>query len=351
MKILIDINHPAQVHLFKNVYSEWVDRGDEVCVLARDKEITFELLEHFNIEFVPISESKKGLFFYPWAVLKSDWKVYKAARAFGPDFLLGTSFAAAHISKIVRGKSIVIAEDDYASSKLFWMISAPFADFVITPNTIKEDLGRRHIKYAGCQEMAYLHPSRFEADWTVLDRLGINKKEKFSIVRFVSLSASHDIGQAGIGVEMGKKIVDQLSKYGRVFISSERELDGDLEGMRLKSSPEDIHHVLRFAQILVSDSQSMTLEAAVLGTPSVRINTFVGRIPVIEDIEARYGLTFGILPENENEIFSVINRIMNDPNSKQEFEKKVKKYLSEQVDLTKWIVETIDKLHEGQSKG
>jgi hypothetical protein len=44
--------------------------------------------------------------------------------------LIGTSFAVAYVAKLLRGKSIVFGEDDWASAKQFWRLVTPFADFI-----------------------------------------------------------------------------------------------------------------------------------------------------------------------------------------------------------------------------
>jgi hypothetical protein len=42
---------------------------------------------------------------------------------------------------------------------------------------------------------------------------------------------------------------------------------------------------------IVSDSQSMTVEACMLGIPNVRINSFKGKISVLNNLETNYHLT------------------------------------------------------------
>jgi len=45
MKILIDINHPAHVHLFKHFVWEMQKKGHEFLFTTRRKEFTIELLQ------------------------------------------------------------------------------------------------------------------------------------------------------------------------------------------------------------------------------------------------------------------------------------------------------------------
>ena len=118
------------------------------------------------------------------------------------------------------------------------------------------------------------------------------------MLRLVSLTAHHDTGERGLSSEQAKTIVRRLAEDGRVFISAEKALEADLEGYRLPTRAEQIFDVMAFADMVIGDSQTVIAEAAVLGTPAIRCNTFVGRLTYLEELEHKYGLTAGILPKN-----------------------------------------------------
>jgi predicted glycosyltransferase len=44
MKILIDIGHPADVHLFKHMVWKLAKKGHEIKITCRDKDVTVDLL-------------------------------------------------------------------------------------------------------------------------------------------------------------------------------------------------------------------------------------------------------------------------------------------------------------------
>ena len=48
MKILIDINHPAYVHLFHNAIREWEKRGHQVIITARAKDLPIRFIDLIN---------------------------------------------------------------------------------------------------------------------------------------------------------------------------------------------------------------------------------------------------------------------------------------------------------------
>lgn len=63
-----------------------------------------------------------------------------------------------------------------------------------------------------------------------------------------------------------------------------------------------IHHAMAFAKMYIGDSQTMAAEAAVLGTPSIRFNDFVGEIGYLEELENTYQLTFGIMTSDRENL-------------------------------------------------
>jgi hypothetical protein len=90
--------------------------------------------------------------------------------------------------------------------------------------------------------------------------------------------------------------------------------------------------------MFVGDSQSMTVEAAVLGTPAIRCNTFVGRCPVIEELEHLYGLTYGFLPNEERKMQSKIKSLLGEVSLKYMWKQRRDVMLAEKIDLTAWMI-------------
>jgi len=58
MKILVDINHPAHVHLFKNIIVHLRDAGYELYIVARKKDITLKLLDALGFEYITATMPK-----------------------------------------------------------------------------------------------------------------------------------------------------------------------------------------------------------------------------------------------------------------------------------------------------
>jgi len=53
-----------------------------------------------------------------------------------------------------------------------------------------------------------------------------------------------------------------------------------------------MHSLLYYATMFIGDSQTMTSEAAMLGTPSLKLNSFAGKLSVPNELEQKYQLCY-----------------------------------------------------------
>ena len=255
------------------------------------------------------------------------------------DIGIGTSITIAHLSRISKMKSIVFDDDDDDVQPLFVKYAHPFADCLLSPDCLQGKRKRKDtIFYPGYHELAYLHPNRFTPDHEVLKEAGLSIKDTFFILRFNAFKAHHDKYVKGISLEDKIKFVNKLSKTGKVLITSEREIEPELKPYQIKISPEKIHHFLAFATMFIGDSQTMTSEAAILGTPAIRSNTLVGRISYLEEQEKKYGLTYGFLPAQSEQMFEKIDELLSLPNLKEEWQKRKLRMLEDKIDVTVFLV-------------
>lgn len=346
MHLLFDLNHPAHVHLFKHVIWELERRGHEITITARDKDVTTQLLDAYGFDYTKTSKQRIGFLGMLSETLAMDWKVLRAAQRQKLDLLIGTSVAAAHASFINIARSVIFNEDDRVANSLFPKITYPFADYIVTPKVLPGRFGNKHVRYDGNQELAYLHPNWFTPNSVVLDELGIGADEDFFVLRFVGLQASHDTQAKGLDRIARRALVERLARAGRVIITSERPLPEEFEDYRMSVSPEKMHDLLYFAKLFVGDSQSMTAEAAILGTPAVRCNNFVGRISYLQELEEVYGLAFGFLPDEHTAMMVQIDTLLETPNLKKSWQKRRNKFIKDKVDVTAWIIDFIEGLEK-----
>ncbi len=349
MRILVDINHPAHVHLFRNAIREWQRRGHKVLIAARKKEVTIKLLEHYGFKYSLTTSKGGSKLSLLNELMTNDHKLYKLARKFKPNLMIGVSVGITHVSKVLPAKSIVF-DDDGKVVRIFTLLAYPFADTICTPTCLKDEIGKKQIRHNGLHELAYLHPNYFKPNPEVLKDLGLTKDDKYFILRFVSFQASHDVGQSGLTHSTRRKLVEMLSKFGKVFISAEGKLPPEFEKYRLTVAPHKIHDVLYYATMYIGDSQTMTTESAILGTPAIRCNTFVGKISCMEELEHKYDLTYGFLPKDEDKMFDKITELLNKPNLKEEWQERREKMLKDKIDLTDWMVDFVENYPESFGK-
>jgi len=344
MNVLVDLGHPAHVHLFRNPIQTWKDRGDQVYITIRKRDIVPTLLQAYQLPYEVASVARKGLVGMAWELLEHDWYVWKAVRKYQIDVMLGTSVAIAHASRLSKAVSLVFSEDDADYTSLYTRITYPFANHIIIPDTLRDRRTSRYITHNSYHELAYLHPNHYQPDASILDDLGVKNDETYFIVRLVAMKAYHDVNHTGLSFEARHKLVEYLAQRGKVFITVEGDLPEEFRPYQFPLPAHKIHDALAFATMLVSDSQTMTMEAAILGTPAIRCNTFVGLCSVIEELEHRYGLTYGFNPQDEQKMFAKIEELLSDPHLKQTWAQKRAVLLSEKIDLAQWIVAMVDRI-------
>ena len=338
MKILIDISHPADVYQFKNVMLILRANGHEVLVTARNKEITFNLLNDLGIKYVKIGESKKNNVSKAVEMFRIDYKLYKLVKRFNPDVLIGGvgNVYVAHVSALINKPSILFSDTEHGTVQN--LLSYPFASAICTPSCYTKDLGKKQVRYNGYQELAYLHPNYFTPNPAVLDEMGLSKDDTFIILRFVSWTASHDIGHSGLTLDTKRKAVKEFEKYGRVLITSEIPLLKEFEKYRLSIPAEKIHPLMYYATLLYGESATMASECAVLGTHAI-YSDFAGRGYTDEE-EEKYGLVYNFKLD-EDSIRSSLEKaieLLENNNLKNIGEKKRKKLLKDKIDVTAFMV-------------
>ena len=117
-----------------------------------------------------------------------------------------------------------------------------------------------------------------------------------------------------------------------------------------------------FASLYIGDSQTMSAEAGILGTPFVRFNDFVGRINYMAEMEDVYELGYGIhasalpadspirradgsaQPSGVEALYERVEQLVATPaeERKATFQSRREKMLAEKIDCAKfltWFIE------------
>ena len=344
MHVLFDLGHPAHVHLFRNLALHLKELGHRVTITIRDRGIIGHLLRQYDLPYIVASKPRQGLLGLGAELAVHNWKVLQACLPERPDYLIGTSVSVAHVGRLIGRPSIVLNEDDADYVPLFARLTYPFATRVVIPSILRDRRTSKVRTHQSYHELAYLHRNHFTPDPNALQHLSVRPGESFSIVRLVSLTAHHDKGEKGLSIGQTERLIEVLSAYGKVFINSEGILPSSLQDYAFRAPPEHMHSILAFARVLVSDSQTMTMEAAVLGTPAIRCNSFVGRCSVISELEERFKLAWGYQPSDFDTMVEHIESILGDPELVDKMHERRERLLAEKVDLTHWL---LDQLEQG----
>jgi predicted glycosyltransferase len=333
MRILIDIGHPAHVHYFKNFIRIMKDKGHEFLIVSRDKEVTFQLLDAYNISYKSRGKGSNNLFGKLIYLLKGDVILVSKAIRFKPDIFLsfGSSYAA-HASFIMRRPHI--AFDDTEHANLEHALYIPFTNNVLTPTDFKKDFGIKQIRFNSTMDIAYLHPKYFKPNEEILNQINKKKGEKLFLVRFVSWSASHDTGFGGFTSEGKRKLIAVLNKRGRVLISSESELPDEFKQYGITITPDKIHDLIYYCDLFIGESGSMATEAAILGTPSIIVNSSAKLFGVFDRI-AKYKSLF-IYDEEKSALVKAMQLI--DEDYKINCKQITKSIINDSIDTTGFMV-------------
>ena len=342
MRLLFNIGHPAQVHLFKNLIWKLEENGHVCKITTIDKDVSINLLKAYNFDYEVVGSEKPSLLSKAIELINIEYKLYKISRHFKPDILIGGVGNAyvAHVGKFVGKPSIVF--DDTEHAKISHFITDPFANKICTPSCFKNDLGKKHIRYDGYHELAYLHPNYFTPNPAVLNEIGLTEDDTFIILRFVSWDADHDIGHSGIQNKI--ELVQELEKYGQVLITSERKLGDGLEKYQIKVSPDKLHDLLYYASLYVGDGGTTASECAVLGTPAVFISTIACGYQYDEE---KYGLLylFSNPIYGERDGLSKATELLQNDNLKQKSLEKRNLLLKDKIDVTSFMVNFIENFY------
>jgi|TARA_Y100000310_G_scaffold67921_1_gene63296 hypothetical protein len=330
LNILFDIGHPAHVHLFKNFISYLKKGNHDITVTSRNKDVTTDLLDNYGIKHFILSTPGIGFlgFFNELLIRNKQLFLLNRKKKFSLSF--GTSVSIAHLTALTGIESFNFHEDDDSVVPVQSLLIYPFTSKIINPDCIKI-LGwrKKRVFYPSYHELAYLHPNNYTPNPEIPELYGLIKKN-YIIIRLSSLSAHHDRNKKGISFNLYNKIKEVIKNYTLV---------DSVESSKSHSiKPRHLHDIINYAKMIISDSQTMTAEAAVLGIPSVRYNSFVGRISYLEELEHKYKLTYGFRPGNDDKMIDKINELLNRNNLNEEWQKRRLIMLSDKVDFNEWMI-------------
>lgn len=307
-RILVDICHPAHAHFFRVPIQIWIHQGHVVTVTSRNKDVAIEILDTLNIPHRSLGNPGRGPVGLAIELIRRNALLSTHIRRTRTDIAtaLGGTFAA-QSAYLTRIPSVIFYDTEIAS--LQNRITYPLATRVVVPNcydgwTPKD----KTVRYQGYHELSYLHPSSFIPDRDIALEAGLDPARPTYLIRVVSWTANHDIGDHGMSLELLEAAIAQLSQAGKVIISSEATLPNRLDPLLYRGPATHLHHLMAFCAGYFGESATMASECAVLGVPAVYIAH--SRRGYTDEQEAKYGLVRNVRSLDANALQAGIDWLL-----------------------------------------
>lgn len=337
MKYIFELNHPKHYYQFKYIMQMLQRNGHKVHVLARDKDVLLNVLQEEKVQYEIFGVHAKNMRDKVLATPKLVLNYLKIAKREMPDVIVSkASLYGTLVARLIGAKAIIFPDSEVVT--LTNKVVVPMCSYVVTPATFGLDFGKKHIRIKGFFEDCYLAPSVFQPNEEVVKQYGLEKP--YALFRFVGWYANHDVNNSGFTAEQQRTMLQVAEQKMHVYISSEKKLPEDLEKYKLPTPAAEIHSVLAHADLYVGDSQTMATEAALLGTPAIRSNSFVGPNDMTNFIvlEKQYDLLRNIR-DYEGVVDTIQDMIQN--SRKQEWETKKDAYFQKVGDANQQIYEIL----------
>lgn len=341
MKYLFYFGHPAQYLFLRETIRRLLVSGEhQITILIKTKDVLEELIKQDGFTYTNILAKERGV--SKLAVVLSFLNRLRLLIPVivrkKPDLLIGTDATIAQLGKVFGINRITIVEDDYDVIRHLASITYPATQTILCPQVCQVDSWTtKKVGYDGYMKLGYLHPSVFTPDPSIRQKYGL--PDRYVLIRLARLTAHHDFGIRGIDPLLLQRVIDTIETTGiKVKITSEARIDYEFVHHLLLINPSDMHHVLSQATLLLSDSQSMSVEAAMLGVPSIRYSDLVGRISVLEELEHTYRLTYGVAAGDHERLVAKITELLQLTDLKKDFQARRQRMLDDKIDVTAFLV-------------
>ncbi len=339
MKFLFDINHPAHVHFFKHPIALLRERGHEIIVTSRAKEMAMPLLDELGIAHHPLSALKgKSLLGLGQELLQRDIALYRVVRQERPAALasIGGIFIA-HVGWLSRTPSLVFYDTENA--RLQNAMTYPLASQVIVPRCYQGwTPKRRTLRYGGYHELSYLHPNRFTPDRRIAEQNGLDPSGDNFFIRCVSWQANHDRGETGWSETLLGEVAKQLATQGKVHISSETPLSASLACYAYQGKVSEVHHLMAYCRLFIGESATMASECAVLGVPAIYA-AHTGR-GYTDEQEQRYGLVVNLREFDLNRLSEAMFTVLARPVA--DYQTRRQQLLADTMDVADFVAARLE---------
>lgn len=341
MKLLFHLAHPSHFHIYKLIFLQLKEKQIDFKILINKKDILEQLIIESKLPFEVVGTKNEKQLKKIGSFIEQFKKVNNVCNKFKPTLLIGTSAVLGLIGRKKNIPFINLVEDDAKIIPWYAYITFPFSTVILAPNNC--DLGKwnsKKVGYDSYHELAFLHPNHFAPNKEIAAKY-VDVSADYFIIRLTAFNAHHDNLKKGISDDILRTVIDKLTQKGEVYISSEKTIPKEFAPLELKINPNEIHHVLAFAMIQIGDSQSMAMEAACLGVPSIRLNDYAGKISVLNELEEKYLLTHAYLSRQKNDFLLKLDELIHTENLIETYQQRRSAMLAEKIDFNKFLFDFI----------
>ncbi len=333
MNYLFDIGHPAHVHYFRNLIKNLIKDNHNVIVVARNRNLIFNLLDHYKIPYIKRGKGGNNLLGKVLYTFKADIQMLILGIKHKIDIFISFSTGyPAHVGWLLNRTTITLNDTEHSHKVLNFFVY-PFSTIVFVPNTYYENIGLKGIKLNNLIEGLYLHPNYYSPKQSIKSLLGLQDSDKYVLIRFISWQAYHDIGYIGLNNDFKLQLIKTVSKKFKVFISSEYALPAEYRRYALNIPPGRIHDVLYYATFVISESGTMASEASYLGTHVIYTNN----LPLMGYLKEAQNSGLLFHETNEKKILSIIELLSHKKGIIAEGREKSQKMKFNYIDITLFL--------------
>jgi uncharacterized protein len=336
LKILIDIGHPAHVHLFRNLAIALMNNGWDVLFSVRQKGENVALLKAYGLPFKVYGTSGKSIGAKIVSVVNKNRALSIIFKSFNPTITIShSSFYLSQVSWFYHIPNITLEDTGNMEQILPYL---PFTNAILTPATYHRNHGKKQIRYNGFHETAYIHP-----DFLKTKPDPQHSPPVVILIRLVDWTASHDIGHKGLSASVIQHLLSLINDQDKIKILSEKPLPAELQRYALQIEPHKLHDYLSRVKLYIGEGASLASECALMGIPSIYVNS---RSAGVIEAQAAAGLLYHF--KTSEGVIQKVQSLLTDDSTLYIHKARSKQFLQDKINLSRFLVWFIENYPESR---
>lgn len=339
MKILIEAHHPAHIHFWKYPIRELQERGHEVRLIGRKRDVMERLVAAYPwIDAATPEISARANRLPLVGLLRRQWFVAQMIRRYRPDVVASLMGSYTQSAKLFGVRNVIFTDSEFQHFN--HRIAHPFADEIYTPECFYKELGPKQKRYKGIHELSFLDPTYSCFDGRILEQYPQLGERPYALIRMSAWNTFHDINHHGVGDQIEAFVQFLAARYQVVISAEESALPENLKKYAATFAPEDFHAVIAQASFVLTEGASTASEAACLGVPTIYINSTEPR-GYLQMLEVQYDLVRGFSDAEEG--LEAARQLIEalDESEYERLRASRQQHLDESIDVVKYVADVV----------